>query len=193
MDKKARVAAIIASGKTCFKAADAAVLEQLSDEAIVDMETKLAAFPPAKPLTPEEQKKLEEQQKAKYMAEVLENPDIKALVEASKLTPEQRKEAFLKENPDVAEIVAKHKTAAAARRTELVGKLKVAQTAYKEDELQALPTDQLEKLASIVVKEKPSYEGAGGPRAAADSEDEVPAPASISSHFREARAKKPAA
>ncbi len=42
MDKKARVAAIIASGKTCFKAADAAVLEQLSDEAVKALEEHIA-------------------------------------------------------------------------------------------------------------------------------------------------------
>jgi hypothetical protein len=191
MEKKARIAAIIASGKTCFKAADAAVLEQLSDEAITDMETKLAAFPPAKKLTPEEEAAAEEaKKKAMYASLFQDNPELKLLIEESKLTPEARREKFLKDNPDIGEIVTKNRAAAASRRVELVGKLKVAQAAYSETELQALSNDQLEKIALIALKAKPSYEGAGAPREAAqNNDDEVPAPPSMSQQVREARKK----
>lgn len=181
MSKKERIAALIASGKTCFKTADAAALEQLSDEAITILENPPKTEVPKAP-TPDE-----------FLAA---NPDIKAIVDASKadavLTAEQRQEAFFKANPDIATVVKEHKAAAAAKRADLVGKLKVAQQAYNETELQALPTEQLEKIALLTLKEKPSYEGAGAPRdASAGSEETVSAPPSLSSHFR--AAKKPAA
>src|SRR6185295_12158527 len=85
MDKKARVAAIIASGKTCFKTADAAVLEQLSDEAIKALEAKIAETPvpvETKVETPEE-----------FLAR---NPQIKSVGDSAKAeaakTAEQREE-----------------------------------------------------------------------------------------------------
>jgi hypothetical protein len=169
--KKERVAAIISSGKTCFVAADAAVLEQLPDERIKALEdhvaaavTAAAAPPFVKEETEEEKKKrMEEEEKAKKEAA------------AAEMTPEQKQASFYKDNPDVAEIVKQHKATAATKRAELVGQLKAAQKAYSETELQALPLEMLEKLALIAVKEKPSYVGAGAPRAAADgSADEVP-------------------
>jgi len=167
MDKKARVAAIIASGKTCFKTADAAVLEQLSDEAIKALEAKIAETPvpvETKVETPEE-----------FLAR---NPQIKSVVDSAKAeaakTAEQREEEFLKANPAIGSIVSEHKAARAAKTADLVGKLKVAQKAYTEEELKALPLETLEKLAQISLTEKKDFSGAGPSRAASSQDDEVP-------------------
>jgi hypothetical protein len=177
--KKERVAAIISSGKTCFVAADAAVLEQLPDERIKALEEQVVAAA-APPFTVKEDEMTEEEKKK------LEEEKMKAEA-AAKMAAQA---SFFKENPEIAALVAAHKNSVAARRASLVGQLKTAQKAYTEVELQALPTETLEKVALLALKEKPSYEGAGFPRAASDgSDEEIPAPPSLSKRFRDAQLK----
>jgi hypothetical protein len=188
--KKEKVAAIIASGKTCFVDADAALLEQLPDARITALEAHVeeasktpvvAAAPPfvKKDEETEEEKKkrLEEEAKAKNAAEA--TPEAVAA----------RRETFLKENPDIGEILSTHRAAQTSRRAELVTKLVAAQKVYTETELQALAIPALEKLAALTIKEKPTYEGQV-PRAAAngDADDMIPPPPSMKARILEMRA-----
>jgi len=141
MDKKQKVAAIIASGKTCFVAADAAVLEQLPDERITALEAHVAAqaaTPPAAEAKPPEEPPKEEQPKA----------------EAEPLTEEKVLAAF----PDLKKIVDDHRTTATNRKAALVAQLKdAAKAAYTEDELKAMPVEQLEKIAALTSKPKADF------------------------------------
>jgi hypothetical protein len=173
MDKKARVAAIIASGKTCFKTADAAVLEQLSDEAIKHIEEQVE-----KVNEPDPEPELD--------------PKVKAILEAhdaeAKKTPEQKQQEFLMANPDIAKIVSEHKAAAAAKKTEFVTKLKAAQTVYKEDDLNAMDVPQLEKLAALAIKPARDF-GPQAPRAAEGNTEEIPTPPDMKARVLEHRKK----
>ncbi len=139
MEKKARIKVLIETGKTCFKAGDEAVLEQLSEERLTAMEehvkqltatTTTTAPPPPPPLPAPE-------------------------------TPEVRRAKFLAENPDVAEVLIAHKAAAEAKKNELVTKLKTAQAVYSEDELKAMDVKSLSKLAQVLIKDAIDFSGSG--------------------------------
>jgi len=169
MNKQDRIKAIIASGKTCFKDSDLEVLEALSDERIDEMEAHIKE--PEKVAAPEL------------------DPKVKAIVDAAEIeakkTPEQKREEFLKANPDVADVLIEHKAAAAKKRTGLIDTLKAAQKVYSEAELAELPTVQLEKL--VVLSGKPANFEGQTPRAAEGTPEVVPAPPSMKARILEMR------
>jgi hypothetical protein len=80
-------------------------------------------------------------------------------------------EGFLAAAPQsVRDIVNGTKAVTAARVDTLVGQLKVAQSAFTEEELKAKPIAELEKLATISKIEAPAdYSGRGFPRFAQES------------------------
>jgi hypothetical protein len=155
MEKKARIAALVESGKQCFTAAQ---LEAFTDEALATLEAhvKAATDVPAPAPPPA--------------------PEVEA-IKATTPTPEEEIAAFMASHPDIAEAVKQSQIAAASRRTVLVGKLVAAQKAFTEADLQAMPIEQLEKLAGAVVREKVDFAPAA-PRAA-DGADVIPAPPSM--------------
>lgn len=171
MDKKQRVAAIIASGKTIFKEADAAALEALSDETLAAIEAEIAAeaVPPAPAPAPESQP--------------AETVAAAAAAAPDPPTP-QTEDEFLAAAPEsIKQIVSAYKAAEAAKREGLVNKLKAAQKVYNEQELQAQPTCALEKLAALALKETQDF-GALAPRAAASTdENAIPSPKSAVEAF----------
>lgn len=154
----------------CFLAAeDASLVAEWPDEKLDGIEAQIA--------------ELEKQ-------ETKEEP--KPTVASSSGEPKPKtEEEYLAEAPEsIRSIVAEHKARAAARRTELVGSLKTAQQAFTEEELSAMPTSHLEKLAAMA-SAKPvgrDFSAAGVPRAAADGDEKVPAPVNINDRIRAARA-----
>ena len=170
MNKQDRIKAIIASGKTCFKDSDLEVLEALSDERIDELEAHIEEDPEKKPEL---------------------DPKIKAIVDAAeveaKKTSEQKREEFLKANPDINDVVVEHKAATAKKRTDLIDSLKTAQKVYSEAELAALPTEQLQKLVVLTTPaSKPNFEGRV-PRAAEGNPEAIPAPPSMRDRIIESR------
>jgi hypothetical protein len=168
MNKQDRIKAIIASGKTCFKDSDLEVLEALPDERIDELEAHIEEDPEKPEL----------------------DPKIKAIVDAAEIeakkTSEQKREEFLKANPDINDVV-EHKAATAKKRTGLIDSLKTAQKVYSEAELAALPTAQLEKLVVLTTPaSKPNFEGRV-PRAAEGNPEAIPAPPSMRDRIIESR------
>ncbi len=169
MVKKERVAAIIASGKTCFTSASASVLEQLSDAELEALEkhVKAASETPA-PVADEKK----EETPTTPAAPAAEEP----LTEAKVLA------AF----PDLKKIVDDHRTAETTKKTTLVTQLKTAQSAFSETELNAMPVDQLEKLSKAMAR--PDYTGAGAPRVAASTDSNaIPPTPDMGERIRAAR------
>lgn len=158
MNKKERIAAIIASGKTCFTAADSPILEQFTEERLAAMEQHVSASVPA-PVVPE----------------------VKVL------TPEEEQAAFFSKYPEFQRIVTEHVAAASAKKMDLVTRLKVAQMAFTEAELNVKSPEELEKLMTLTAK--PDFSGVGTPRAAA-SDEGVPKPPDMRERILALRNKK---
>lgn len=140
MDRKARVAALIASGKTCFTAAAQAVLEQLPEDELKKLEEHVAQ---AQEPTPEPE------------PAPAQAPEPQP-TPAPEPTEEEKTAAFLSGHPEIKTILDNHRAAEAAKKTELITALKAAQSAYSEAELSAMSLEQLEKLtrvASVKVKD----------------------------------------
>jgi hypothetical protein len=172
MEKKDRVKAIIASGKTCFKDANAAALEALDEAALKALEDHVA-----------EASKPEE-----ILAAAPAAPQ-----EPKKLTDEEERAAFMAKNPDIAEVLSSHKAAQAKVRTDLTARIKAASKTYTDEDLGGMATPMLEKLATAIdeVKPKPSFVGAGAPRAAqADDDSRPPKPVDMLEKIKELRAKQ---
>lgn len=69
---------------------------------------------------------------------------------------------------EVLDLLAREQTRVAAQRTTLITNLKAAQTVYTEAELTAKPTEELEKLSTLMLGDLTAdYSGVGLPRAAA--------------------------
>jgi hypothetical protein len=84
----------------------------------------------------------------------------------------------LKQFPTIAGIVAKAKAEEAAKRAGLVSGLSAKQTSFGQAELEAMPTEQLEKIAALVAVETPAvdYTGLGLPRGASAAVQPAVAP-----------------
>jgi hypothetical protein len=178
MDRKQRIAALVASGKQCFSAEQ---LEKMDDEALATLEAHVTAAttePPPAPVAPE----------------VETEPPAPPEVEQKPIgsTPEQEAQeaaAFLAKHPDIAAALEAHRAAAAASRKAVVDKLVAAQKAYTTAELEAMPLDALKKLASAVVREAVDF-APGAPRAA--EKEAIPPPPSMRAAILEMRSKKSA-
>lgn len=172
MTKTERVRALIAKGNTPFTEADQGYLETLCDGRLSTLE----AYTPPTPAEPAVPATLDE-----FLASA----------------PEALKPAVT----EAQQIVAAQRAAAAQHKADLVSKLKTAQSAFSETELDAMAVDQLEKLARVAeaAKAEPEtpaavdFAGQGSPRAAAkngDEDDVVPPPPDLTERIRAARAPK---
>jgi len=163
MEKKDRVVAIIASGKTCFTEADVDHMMGFDETRLSALENHVtAAQVKPEPVAP------------------TPKPEPKP-----ELTPEQEQAAFLAKHPDIANIVSEHKAAAAAKHTSLVSTLKAAQKVYNEEELLGMSVPQLEKLATLA-QTKSDFSGQV-PRVAADDENTAPPPIDMVERLKAAR------
>lgn len=181
MDRTKRIAALVASGKQCFSAEQ---LEKMDDAALATLEAHVAqaSETPAPAEAPP----------AEDPAPAVEEPP-KEEPPPAEPTPEQEAQeaaAFLAKHPEIAAAVEAHRAAEASARKAVVDKLVAAQKAYTEPELQAMPLDQLRKLASAVVREPVDF-APGTPRAASDKEV-IPPPPSMRAAILEMRSKKSA-
>ena len=176
MDKKARVAAIIASGKTCFTSASAAALEALPEDELKALEAHVKVLSETPAPTPEPEPAVTP----------APEPAADAPVEE---TPEQKDAAFYSRNPEVKEILEGHRAAQSAKRTSLTTRLLAAQKVYSEAELKAMSVASLEKLATAIIKEPVDFTGVGAPRAAGANDDAgaVPPPPDMHERIRNAR------
>ena len=136
MNKEQRIAALMSNEHSPLK--DKAAFETLSDVALGQIEAAAAAA-----------KKAADDLKVAKDATVAAQGEVTTL-RAAAATPKVPTEAeFLASHPQINDIVVKHNATVTARKTEIVGKLKAAQTAYSEAELNAMAVDQLEKLALL--------------------------------------------
>lgn len=166
MEKEDVVNALMSVDGSPFAAEDKESLMAMSDGALTCMAKHLVDPPEPKP-----------------------EPEVKAAEEKKPLTEEE----YLAQAPDsIKSIVSEHKAAQAAKRTKLVNELKVAQSAYSEAELTALPTDQLEKISKITTAAAPKkdFSLSGAPRAAASAEEDensAPKPIDMNARIRAAQ------
>ncbi len=214
MDKKKkadRIAAIVASGKTCFKAEDANFMGEFSEERLTDLEQHIEKVKVAEA----DAKKKEDEAKtaeadAKVVAADAKAAEAKVAAEkaaaeakakakaaaekaaADARTPEQEEAEFLAKHPALGKIVTDAKAAETAKKTDLVTRLKDATKAgYTEEQLKAMEVPQLEQLAAIILKPKVDFSGAGGPRQT-ESDGDVPKPIDMAARIIAARQKKSA-
>ena len=162
MCKKELVAKILARKKAQFVAADAPILEQLSEERL------------------------------KVLAEAPDEPEPKPEPKPEPETPEQRRSKLLSENPDIKAVLDKEKARETARHSELLTAMKATkQDAYTEEELKALPLEALEKIVKVANANVPvkDYSGSGLPRAAAAGDETAPPPVDMMERIKTLRAK----
>lgn len=149
------IAALIASAKNGFTAAQQAVLESMTDDqikALVAAEATLAepvaaAAAPAAPPAP-----------------AAPAPTVAA---ASPVP--QTEEQYLAGAPQsIRDIVARDKAARAAKKATLVGQLKTAQKVHTEEALNGMEVERLEEIAALVASTAPApdYSMLGLPRVA---------------------------
>jgi len=145
MTKRERIAAIIASGKTCFADADMPVLEQFTDERLTAMEAHVkAASEQATPPPPP-----------------LETPKT--------LTPEEEQVAFFAKYPEFGKVIAAASAHEAEKRGNIIKELEASQNVLTGEELKGRSTSDLEMFLALARKKKDAvdFSGAGAPRAAA--------------------------
>ena len=203
MEKKARIKALMESPYLPFKGLPAESTEKfidgLPEDELKKLETqhetakKAADDQAAAERTAAEKKAAEERAAAEKKAQ--EDAAAAARAAQAGKTPEQIEKEFL-DNPatpqSIRDMVARMRTAEATRRTELVGKLKaLTEGVHTEDQLKAMPLEQLESLAKLLKAEVPAvdFSGAGVRRENANKDDDkVPAPIDFVAHMRAAQA-----
>ena len=197
MTKKERVAAIIATGKTCFKVEDAAYMEEkLPDERLTALEQHIETVKVAeadvkqKEAKAAEAKVVEAKAKEVKAAEEKKEAEVKAAAAAAAgaKTPEQEEDDFLNTHPALNKVVTGAKAAEVVKKDELVSRLKdAAKAGYTEDELKALSIEGLEKLAATILKPRADFTTAGGPRVQESDDEQVPKPIDMATRIIEAR------
>jgi hypothetical protein len=158
MDKNAIVKALTECGCLGFTTADVRTLSAMTDEQLTRLEARHQA-----------NQKLEADFKAAQAKEL----ELKAAAEKK---PTQ--EEMLAMYPAVDALVKRAAAQEAARKDELIGKLKTAQTAYTEDELKAQDLVTLEKIAKVakVDEPAPNYSGRGLAARPDEKEDDYTPP-----------------
>ena len=193
MTKKERVAAIIATGKTCFKTEDVSIMEEFSEERLTALEQHIETVKAAEAEADakqkeEETKAAEAKTKEVKAAEAKKEAEAKAAAAAGAKTPEQEEDDFLNTHPALGKVVSEAKAAEAAKKDELVARLKdAAKAGYTEDELKALSIAGLEKLAATILKPRPDFTTAGGPRVQEGDDEKVPKPIDMAARIVAAR------
>ena len=184
--KKARIQALIATGKTSFVESDLEYLGTFSDERLAQLEAQAqepeapAADPPAE--TPAE---------SQADGDAGDSGDAGGDGPLPPAKNEAELEAaYLKSAPQsIRDLVARTKSEEAQARTQLTTFLKTAQSGFSEQDMQTMTVAQLRKLAEAI-SSKPSavnpspappidYSGLGAPRTASASSEEAPAPPSM--------------
>jgi hypothetical protein len=166
--KKEWVQKILARKNPRFAASDASILEQLSDERLKALaeepEPEEKKEPPTPPPPPEDK--------------------VKDPLEG--ITEEQ----VLAKFPGLKKVVEDEQKRAAERRKTLVAAM-AKQKVYTEDELKAMPLEQLEKVVQFAsasgAAESVDESGRGLPRSAAAKEGEVPEPPNMHKVIRDSR------
>ena len=185
--KKDRLAAIVASGKTCFREGDLTHMETFSDDRVAELEKHVETVTAAEKATAEKvaaDKAAADKVAADKAAADEKSGQQKA---ASKKSPEDEEKEFLDTHPAIGEIVTEHKTAQANKKAGLVASLKdAAKAGYTEKELETMSVAELEKLASVIIKPVIDFSGTGVPRAASAG-DEIEAPPSMTARVVEMR------
>jgi len=160
MEKKAIVKALTECGCLGFttSAADVRTLSEMTDEQLARLEARHQAV-----------QKLDADFKAAQAKEL----ELKAAAEKK---PTQ--EEMLAMYPAVDALVKRAAAQEAARKDELIGKLKTAQTAYTEDELKVQDLVTLEKIAKVAKVEEPApnYSGRGLAARPDEKEDDYTPP-----------------
>lgn len=184
--KKERALALIADARTAYNSEDSAYLEGLSEERLSTIEAFVSTQSPTATaqadavVVPE-------------VAPVVVAPVAAAPVAEQVAAKAQTEDEYLAAAPQsIRDLVARQKALEAARRGVLVASLKSASTgAYTEAELQALPLDTLERLATLAKVAAPvpasvDYIAARAlPRDASDGN--VPPPPDLTARVRAAR------
>lgn len=181
MTKTERITALIANTATPFTEADQKWLEAAPDERLTAIEGHYAepASPAAGPEgdTPAAAPAQGATAPSASSPESAGTPATPASPPKEK-TPEEVEAEFLKAAPEsIRTMVARQKAADTKRRTDLVSVLKTAQDAYTEEELGAMPLEDLERLVRVAkaAVPAPDYSGRGVPRPKEDDEPELAA------------------
>lgn len=157
MDRKERIAALVANPHSPVKSLK--MLGEATDEELTSLETQAGGI-----------KAAAEKATTDAAALVKAQADLKTAQDAlaAPITEDQLPEAYRT-------AMAAQRAAEQAEKDTLVGKLKAAQTAYTEDELKALSTVDLKKLATLAKVDVVAgprvldFSGKGVPRVAADA------------------------
>jgi hypothetical protein len=166
---KERAAALIASKKNGFTDLHVKTLEAMSEEELKAIEDAEAQLPdPAAPPAPPAQTA----------------PTVEVSVQAAAPAGRQTMEQFeATAPPELVAMARDFKAASEARRTNLVGRLKTAQSEFNETDLGGMPLVQLEKMANLLKLDTPiaglDFSGYGVPRALSSSDEAIPAPPSL--------------
>jgi len=175
VEKCERVKALMAKKDSPFKPEDEDVLMEMSEDGLKALE--------AEPKVVE-----------KIVEKIVEKP-VPAVAPVAAATPEPKpepkkpltEEEYLAEAPDsIKTIVSEHKAAAAKRHLGLVKQIKtLAKDVYTDDELTAMPADQLDKVLKVAAASAPKKDFSGGaPRAASAEEEDNTPPAPIDMNER---------
>lgn len=163
-----RIQALMANADLQGAFKDQPFLEGLSDERLAALEGSCGP------------KKKTDAEMAEEKAAADKATADEATAKAAAAAPKDLTETeILAKYPGIGAIVAAHRVAELAKRTEIISGLAASQDAYTEAELTAMPTEQLEKvakLAKVEVAAPASYAMAGVPRAAAAAITDVPDP-----------------
>lgn len=159
MDRTKTIAALAANPHSAIK--DLKILEKMDDATLQALEAgaeaAAAAIKTAQDAASSSVQAAKEAQAQAEVALKAAQDQLAAPVAEDRLPPEYRA------------MMAERRDADTKEQTELVTKLKAAQSAFSEDELKAMALPQLRKLALISVKETaPSFGGRAVPRMASE-------------------------
>jgi len=170
-EKMKRIKALIENPKTVWDEEDAKFLETLSDCKLTAMEKQLEVKEP--------------------------NTEPKIEVkEVEKLPENMTEEEWLKVAPEnLCGIISEHRASEQKKHEDLVKDLSENQKVYKEEELKAMSTVELENIQKLITKDKPDtpVKGAnkfdGKPLPRTDDDKVIPDPPSVEETIKAARAK----
>jgi hypothetical protein len=177
-EKKERVAKVIerlAKRSKLFRAEDAALLEQWSDDRIKLLEDQATESEAAEAAAAAAKAKEEEDKKGAAPASAPESPQA-------------LREKLLQACPDIKALVDREADREKERRAEIVSAMKGKGDVYSEAELTAMPLSQLEKVARLAGVGQPvvDFSGLGVPRPTTRTE-EIPPPPDVGERIRAAR------
>jgi hypothetical protein len=182
MNKQERVKALIASPKSPFTACDQTMLEAASEERLVALEQHVKSLAEA------------EQQNAELGQRVTAAEAKVAEFAAAAAKPKTDDEWLASAPASVRALVDGAKAQEAARKAELVGALKTAQSEFNEEELNGMSVKELERIsrvAGVKAAAAPVDFSAQAPRVAKTGDnDAIPAPPDMNARIKAAASKR---